>query len=847
MKAFLSHSSKDKDFVAKVFEQLGPLLAEYDAQTFDYTLNVAAIREAISRSDVFVAFLSKNSTSSPFVREEYRQALEGLGKGGLASVLIFALDDTSYTALPEWLREFNVVTRQSSPQACARRIQARLLEVDAARGDSETIYLGRDGDEALVRKALTVAPAQIPLAVHVVGHHGIGRRTFVEKTFKKVLPRVFTSIVPITVQKHDGAEELFRSLYAAHVNSTKREIVESFSNFSSSSADDKIDKISDLIRAMNADGEFLMFIDDGGVYDEEGDYQPVFAEVLTKNGSSKRPLFSVVQSRMMPTAKRMKHPRTFHHSLKHLDDDAVREILSFLFQELELDYTSDELSKLVDMLDGHPFNIRFCVEFAVAYGIKSLLADPRDLMEWKRRRAGDFLDKMEFNEVEGDILALLTEYRHVSDEMVPTLVEREDVDTIASLRRLQDFCCIELREGYFFISPPIRDAVTKDARFERPLAWKKAVGAKICDIVSQYEDDDHLPLSIIESATIAAAQGTSAPAFISSLIMPSHVLRIGRDHYDRRRWVRAIEFSERAFEGRDRLPTDAQIEALRIIALAASRIDRSDLYGSALDRLAQYTTNYARRVAYFVQGFHARNNNDLDGAEAMYKSAWNLARKNESINRELANIYCKQKRYNEAEPYARAAFAISPTSPYILDILAETLLGKERQGLTVDPRELDRVLSALQRYGDAPGSSFYVVRLAQQLIKSGDPEGAIGAATRAVNRTPELLTPYFIRADAYLAARKPGEAAKDLKLIKDLLSEAGGSYEGDLVKAVELEVHILLDQDNPGGAKAVIDQQKRFPAQVRNRLLNEIAKAVSFSPDSVDSSLRSWAKRALTR
>lgn len=842
MKAFLSHSSKDKDFVTRVFDQLGPLLSEYDAHTFDYTLNVSAIRDAISRSDVFVAFLSKNSISSSFVKEEYRQALESLGKGGLSSVLIFAIDDTSYSALPDWMREFNVVTRQSSPQACARRIQARLLEVDAAKGNSDTIYLGRDSDEAAVRKALTVPPAQIPLAVHIVGHHGIGRRTFVEKTFKKVLPRVFTSILPITIQKYDGEEELFRSLYAARTNSTKRETIESFDSFSSSSQDVKIAKISALIRDMNADGEFLMIIDDGGVYDEEGEYQPVFSDILAKNTDSKRPLLSVVQSRMMPAAKRMHHPRSFHHSLKHLDDDAVREILSFLFQEIEIDYTADDLTKLVEMLDGHPYNIRFCVEFALTYGIKSLLADPKYLMEWKRRRAGDFLDKMDFNEVEGDILALLTEYRHVSDEMVPTLVEREDVDTIESLRRLQDFCCIELREGYFFISPPIRDAVTKDARFERSLTWKKAVGSKICDIVSQYEDDDHLPLSIIESATIAAAQGTSAPAFISSLIMPSHVLRIGRDHYDRRRWGRAIEFAERAFDGRDRLPLDAQIEALRIIALAASRIDRSDLYSSSLDRLAQYTTNYSRRVSYFVQGFHARNNNDLDTAESMYKRAWNLARKNESINRELANIYCKQKRYNEAEPYARAAYSTSPTSPYILDILAETLLGKEKQGLTVDQRELDRVLSALQRYGDAPGSSFYVVRLAQQLIKAGDSNGAIDAATRAVDRTPELLTPYFIRADAYLAARKPGEAAKDLNLIKGLLSEAGGAYEGDLVRAVELEVHILLDQDNPGGAKAVIDQERQLPKHVRNRLLNEIAKAVSFSPGSVDSSLRSWAK-----
>lgn len=847
MKAFLSHSSKDKDFVSAVYNYLGPILSEYDECTFDFTLNVSEIRKSIARSDVFVAFLSKNSISSTFIKEEYRQALEAIGRGNLASAMVFALDETSYKSLPEWLRELNVVTRLSSPQTCARRIQARLMEVDASKHDGDMIYLGRDSDEAVVRKALAVPPASMPLALHVVGHHGIGRRTFLEKTLKKILPRVFTSIVPVNVQKHDGPEELYRALYALNEHSSLGQMIEAFSAFSKLEISEQAEKIASQIHSMSDGGEFVMIIDDGGVYDEEGNYQPIFASVLDILSDRRRPMMAFVQTRMMPAGKRAKYRISIHHYLKPLDDESVKEILSFLFQELEIDYSTSDLLSVVDLLDGHPYNIRFAAEFVASYGLASLIADPSHLVEWKRRRAGDYLEQIGFSAMEGDVLALLTEYRHVADDMVPELVGGDPVESVEALRRLQDFCCVELREGYFYVSPPVRDAIAKDDRFQRDATWKRTIGAQICAVIGQYKDSDQIPVSIIESATIAAAQGATAPAFISALILPSHLLRIGRDHYDRKRWSSAIQFCQRALEGKNRLPDDAQVEALRIVGLAASRIDRQDIYQDTLSDLETYASAYARRITFFVMGFYERQNNRLDLAEKYFKEAWKFSKNNESINRELANIYCKQKRYEEAEPYARAAYDAAPTSPYILDILAETLLGKERLGLPVDLDELSKVLDGLRRYGDAPGSSFYLVRLAQQLVKSGNIPGAIEASARAIERTPELLAPYFMRAEALLADKQPREAEKDLATVKSMLAEAGGASEGDQVRAIDLEVSIMIEKELLGPAKLLVDRSRDIPSHVRNRLLLSIARSIAFSPNSVDSQLRGWGKSYLSK
>jgi hypothetical protein len=155
MKAFLSHSSKDKYFVRQVAEALGNIQVEYDEATFEHTLNVQAIWRALNRSDLYVMFLSANSIGSSFVSEEQRVALEARGKGTLKRVLIFSLDGTSYKALPEWLRQINVVHQLSSAKACARRIQSTLVAIDAEEYRESGIYVGREEEDKALRRALS--------------------------------------------------------------------------------------------------------------------------------------------------------------------------------------------------------------------------------------------------------------------------------------------------------------------------------------------------------------------------------------------------------------------------------------------------------------------------------------------------------------------------------------------------------------------------------------------------------------------------------------------------------------------------------------------------------------------
>ena len=125
MKAFLSHSSKDKNIVREVAKIIGESRCQYDEYTFEYTLTQQAIRRALSKSNLFVLFLSESSIKSSFVDDEIRSSFEFRGRGLLENFLIIALDSTSFKALPEWLQAYNIVNKLHSPASIAQRFRLR--------------------------------------------------------------------------------------------------------------------------------------------------------------------------------------------------------------------------------------------------------------------------------------------------------------------------------------------------------------------------------------------------------------------------------------------------------------------------------------------------------------------------------------------------------------------------------------------------------------------------------------------------------------------------------------------------------------------------------------------------
>lgn len=842
MKAFLSHSSKDKSIVRKIADRLGCARCEYDEYTFEYTLNSKAIRTALARSDIFVLFLSENSTGSSFVDEEIRHSLDLRAQGKLKKILIFPLDDTSYKALPEWMQSINNVIRLSSYHSIYRKIESELFELEMINSQSSMIVIPREEEEQELRKALSKPPGDAPIALHIVGHTGIGRRTLLREALKKTFPRQIQTFIQIPLGKFEGPNEFYRRLYELFVVSSIDRQISDFEKFRNSSEEEQVELLCDLFIEVGKGEEFIIVDDQGGVYTDSGNYQTYLVSLVDKLRGASRPFVGFIQTRMMPLRYREENIGSFHQHLTSMSDTQISQLTSFSLKDSKVDYSAKQLSDICLLLDGNPINVKLAMKAIGSYGLASFIADPSILIEWKRRRAEDFLSKIEFCNTEIDILSVLFDYRYVGLEIIIDILTDEIGEITTSLRRLEEYCCIERSGSLYTIPSALRDAIGRDRRFQKKDSWRKAAASKIVDVVSKYNGDDRAPVSLLETAAIASIIADKPKLLISRYILPSYYVTLALRAYQDDRQKAAIDFSNLAWDGKNNLTTDAKIEVLRIRGLASARLGDEDGLNFALKELGTFPRDkVACRHKFFLEGFSLRLRRRLDDAEKKFLAAHKLAPRNLSINRELANIYRLRREFVEGESYARAAFGVAPTNPFILDILLECLLGKSQENIAVDHSEINRLLQDLAKYGDVPGSSFYQTRVAHDLFQRNMLPDALRAATKAIERTADFLPCRYLRAEIYLAMSNAQDARKDLNSINSILERRGGFSEIDEGKAVDLEIRILVEEFDFRSAIERLKNSQFLPFKSTVRLSKKIARAIKEYPSSADNTSKKWA------
>jgi hypothetical protein len=149
MRAFLSHSSKDKAFVNDVARALGGANLELDEVTFQHGLtNAEAIFKAVERFDLFVVFFSRSSISSAYIKYELRLADELYAKGLINKFLLISMDENAFREIPEEWKRFNIVRKIASPKMASRAILNALMEQRSISSKRTDYFVGRDQELA---------------------------------------------------------------------------------------------------------------------------------------------------------------------------------------------------------------------------------------------------------------------------------------------------------------------------------------------------------------------------------------------------------------------------------------------------------------------------------------------------------------------------------------------------------------------------------------------------------------------------------------------------------------------------------------------------------------------------
>jgi tetratricopeptide (TPR) repeat protein len=846
MKVFLSHSSKDKRIVEQVFQGIGAASCIYDRETFEEGKRSAEeILRGLSRSDIFVLFLSKNSISSQFVISEINFAIEKLFSGQIKSVLIFALDETTYKDLPTNLQCYTV-ERTNKPAQIVRRIRSRMIELQLERSESSDIFVGREHELRDLQKVLTLPPDEMRPSISIAGWQGLGRRTVMRRALQMIFPYLKREQPSLALEENDSIEDFYRKLYDCTIGMprTSDDWVRATSEFQDGAYAQRIEKIISLIKTIVDAKEILFLIGDDGLIQSNAEFQPYIRDLLKSLTRTARPQVILIHRRRIPFSRQINYPETSFFSLNSFSSEEAAELLSAHFKQRDIAYTRADLDDLLRFVGGHPENIRIAAEYTRQYGLVQLRKEKSEFTDILVFRSLEILRRIEVSEVAKSLCTALLDFRYLQVDDFLSFVHYSNEEIFQQLRFLEDNGIIERVGKYYRISPYLVDAIARSDFPDGLTEQRRKAGVQMLKRLQEISTFDNVNLSLINSAVLAAIRSGKykIPGFMAQFLLPSHFLTIAREEYDNGQYARARDLCRESLQQKEKLTIDAQVEAHRLLAIALLRLGDGPSFQETLDALYLYRGKTAKRNYHFLLGFQARLGGRPDDAEQHYRTAYNIDRRNFHVLRELAYVLSRQGRYDEAESFARTAYSIVPTNPFIIDILCAVIIGKERPDQLRDNGQVQKLLHELGALGTDEGKAFFDERKAQFFHKIGEQNEAWEHANRAVDGAPRQLGPRVTRINIALSQGRHAALEEDIRAIENVVSDEANSNRFILDRA---KIAFALSKGDVREAKNLLEKAYSLPEYVRAEVTGQIATRVLEKPD-VEPALRDWAKKHQT-
>ena len=208
MRAFLSHSSEDKEIIVGVQSELEPDSTWLDRAEIEWgDLFLEKIAEGIKQATDFVLFWSKAASKSEWVRIEINMAfIQALRKKAIR-LRVVTLDDTP---LPLYLQPFHVfsVIGSTSPSAdIVKKLKPLLRE---PVGSVRSRFVNRHDEIAKIEAAVDDPDFR---AVCAFGFSGVGKSSVIQEALRRIFEGV--NLIQVDVNQGTGFVELALALSAA--------------------------------------------------------------------------------------------------------------------------------------------------------------------------------------------------------------------------------------------------------------------------------------------------------------------------------------------------------------------------------------------------------------------------------------------------------------------------------------------------------------------------------------------------------------------------------------------------------------------------------------------------------
>jgi len=711
MKAFLSHSSCDKELVRAVAVELGRQYCLFDEQVFDTGIDFKrSIEKSFDDTSIFVLFASKAALASDWVNVEIEEAWYKKLQRTLDMSLVYIIDSSiSFQDLPKWLTRGKIL-RENSAKVIARDIRFHLNEAMLER--QRPFFVGRKTEiEALESALIPPPPSFAPHILFITGLPGIGRRTLIQNVAPHILS--FKKFVEIRIGEGDEIKDLCIKIADIFEPYNTREGFEQLTKeIQMLSEDDAKQRILRNLRGLCNRGDLPILYDDGGLITSTGKINAAINSILREVApndeayiflvSTRRPSLGVTE--LLPIVPVFDLPNT-----------ESKRLLNMLLNKAGKRIRSSELEDLAEFIAGYPPAAYYAVQQINSYGVELVLKDKENLIKFRTGVFLSHLDQLSKNigEVERSALQLLGMFSPLPLEAIAKVLNKEQYELHRIMINLIDLSLLRISgEGLYRLAEPILDVVP--GVFGRPTKEvSSSVVKALHDILSNTELQwSRLELSrvLFRAAYIAGDEASQKSAFhlANDLIVLTETLYHERDYEECIRCAR-LALNQRA-------------ESLRTREFLIRALAQEELWQEVNSELQIFATRAEDKDLHYLKGFLERKQNNINQAIIEYEEAERLGRTGAAITRELAYCYFFQGDFPKASSYIKFAINKIGDNKYLIDLWAKIAQCQH------DEESANQALNRLAVVGDV---SYYNHRLSTVRFAFGDYNQAYDAALKA--------------------------------------------------------------------------------------------------------------------
>ena len=707
IKAFISHSSKQKPFALELVEQLGRDYCRIDC--FDLQPAYKTIDEiyrAIDTSTIFVLLVSKESLESTWVQEEIRYAKSKLKSDEMDRFWPYLIDSSiSLSDCPEWMVKdecFNL-KQFKSPYVLARDIEQKFRRIIWAGNNKlrmlETMMVGRNADISKFEDKFQSIHGMNLKALLISGRKGVGKDTFAKQCMYKVGFPQETEPYRISTKPHENVENFIVYLNMILRRYDDAAIEEILSKAPKVKSHEAVLMLNELYETRT-----VLFVDDNlSLVLPSRDLAEWVVDILDDKDLNNQLGMFVMSPKIPNSYIESKHPQVAHIQLQPLDKKDRQKLFVNCIRVYNLNGISQsDVDFFVDRLLQSPSQI---IQVAEALSNNTPMPlvkrDIGSIIEQGDLSIKPILDR--FNEEEQRyLLIIMSRMDFISYELLEAIFEERIIETMNTIYDMMEYGIISSfgpTSQFFRLDHYVSDYIRR-CHFVMPDDWENSVAEvlekRIATSVSITEDTSLYLYNLKQQ--LITGKGNNTDYLIPSVVVTS-VMEV----YNDKNYTLVVTICDNVLNGVHPFYDDILREIRYWLCLALCRLQD--------ERFFEEVKVMEGADYWFLCGFYNRIGEQFREAELCYRKALKDAPNLQRAKRELVTSLLAQNHFENALTLAKENYEHDPDNSYQIHGYFRCLVRK-RQINRDEIKKLKELLEAMRtNYSDRHEEMFAAMNI----------------------------------------------------------------------------------------------------------------------------------------